>query len=128
MIISPLRALMATPFTSMLTKSSAITHFLQLGAARGIDDAAAAMVDHVFEFVPVVLHEALHRPRRGIPKRTDGVALNAIGDIDEKIQVLASGSAAEHAQQQAVHPARPLAARCALPAGLGHVEAGNTLE
>src|SRR5580658_2688527 len=105
MIISPLRALMATPFTSMLTKSSAITRSLQLGAARCIDDAAAAVVNHVFEFVPVVLQEALHRPRRGIPERADGMALNAIGDIDEKIQVLATRGAAKYAQQQTVHPA-----------------------
>src|SRR3984957_13146691 len=102
MIISPLRAFMATPFTSMLTNSSAIAHSRKVRGICGRDDAAATVVNHVFKFVPIVLHEALHRPRRCIPQRADGMAFDAVGDIDEEIEVLAAGSAAENSLEQTI--------------------------
>src|SRR5450759_2011822 len=129
MIISPLRAFIATPSTSMLTNSSAILN-LRGGAfrARLSDNALAAMVNHVFKLVTVVLQKTLHGPRCRIAQRTDRVAFDAIGDIQEEVQLLAPGAAGKHAAQQAIHPARALATRRALSAGLGHVEARDALQ
>ena len=56
---------------------------------RLVDDAAAAVIDHVFELVPVVLEEALHRPGRRIAERADGVAFDAVGDVEQQVQLLA---------------------------------------
>src|SRR5580692_7658649 len=111
MIISPLRAFTGTPFTSILTNSSAINcDSLRCGQALGFDDAAAAVIDHVFKFVLEVLEEALHRPRRRIAQGADGMALDAIGDIQQQPQILAASLAGENPFQHAVHPARSLAA------------------
>src|SRR5579863_1750874 len=98
MIISPLRAFMATPFTSILTNSSAITRALQFSPRR-VDDTAAAVVDHVFKFVPEVLEEALHGPCRRIPQGADRVPLDAIGDVDEQRELFAPRRAGKHAPQ-----------------------------
>src|ERR1700730_13585294 len=98
MIISPLRAFMATPFTSMLTNSSAIAHLRRL-SARPRRKTAAAVVDHVFKLVPIVLEEPLPRPCRGIPERADRVPLDAVCNVDEEIQILPPRRAAEHAQE-----------------------------
>src|ERR1700683_1178124 len=127
MIISPFLAFIGTPFTSTLTNSSAILHPWG-GGARLIDDAAAAVVNHVFELVTVVLEEALHRPGGGIPERADRVSLDAVGNVEEQVQLLAARAAGQHPAQQAIHPARALAAGGALAAGLGHVEARDALE
>src|SRR5579863_4912323 len=125
MIISPLRALKGLPLISTLTNSSAMLCRPRSKLLR--DDAAAAMVDHVLELVPVVLEEALYRPRRRIAERTDGVALDVVGDVDEEGKLLAPCLAGEHPLQQPVHPARALAAGSALAAGLRHVEARDAL-
>src|ERR1700733_11479236 len=104
MIISPLRAFMATPFTSMLTNSSAIACTLGFDERR-VDDAAATVVNHVFKLVAEVLEEALYRPSRRIAERADRVALDAIGDVEEQIELLAARRAGKHTPQEAVHPA-----------------------
>src|SRR5579863_5667630 len=103
MIISPLRAFTGLPLISMLTNSSAM--LCRPGSELFLDEAAPAVIDHVFELVPVVLEEALHRPSRCIPERADGVSLDAVGDIDEERQLLAPRLAREHALEQPVHPA-----------------------
>src|SRR5215469_2085478 len=126
MIVSPLRALRGLPLTSTLTNSSAM--LCRPRSKLFLDDAAAAVIDHVLELVPEMLEEALHRPGRRIAERTDGVALDAVGDIDEERELLAPRLAREHALQQSIHPARSLAARRALAAGLRHVEARDALE
>src|ERR1700694_2357515 len=130
MIISPLRAFIATPSTSMLTNSSAILnlHGRCYLRARLLDDALAGVVDHVFELVTVVLQEALHGPRRRIAQRADRMALDAIGDIKKERELLTARVAGKHAPQQAIHPPRALAAGRALSAGLGHVEARDAPE
>ena len=56
--------------------------------ARGVDDAASAVIDHVFELVAEMLEEALHRPGRRITQAADRVALDAVGDIEQQVQVL----------------------------------------
>src|SRR6185312_656361 len=132
MIISPLGAFIGTPFTSMLTKSSLIC------SCRGeprcgaeplcLDDAAAAVIDHVFELVAVVLDEALHRPRCSVPERTDRVPFDVVCDIDEHCHVLAAPLTCENAFQHPVEPAGALAAWRALTARFGHIKARDALE
>src|SRR5688572_23521494 len=91
-------------------------------------DAAAAMLDHVLELVPVMLHEALHRPGGGIPKGADGVTLDLVGHIHQHVQIVLAALAGEDSLDEAIHPASTLAARRALPAGLGVVEARDALQ
>src|SRR4030081_176207 len=85
-----LRAFTGTPSISMLTRSSAMQVRLVRAAYAGershsvAREAAAAVIDHVFELVPVMLEKALHRPGRGIPERTDGVPLYAVRDIEQQ--------------------------------------------
>src|SRR5579883_1321537 len=125
MIISPLRALTGLPLISTLTNSSAMLCRSRSELVR--DDAAAAVIDHVLEFVPEMLHEALHRPGRRVPERTDGMALDPIRDIDEERQLLTPRLAREHPLQETVHPTRALAAGGALAARFRHVEARDAL-
>ena len=56
-----------------------------------IDDRAALVLDHVFELVPEMLEETLHRPRGRIAERADRVALDAVRDIEQQSQILAAG-------------------------------------
>src|SRR6185312_1586247 len=108
MIISPLRALTGLPLISTLTNSSAMLCRPRSELVR--DHAAAAVIHHVFELVPEVLEEALHRPGGGIAERADGMALDAVGDIDQERKLLAACLAREYPLEQPVHPARALAA------------------
>src|SRR6185437_16120659 len=132
MIVSPLRAFIGTPFTSMLTNSPLITIYAARGSCRNeplfLDDAAPAVVDHVLELVAIVLDEALYGPRRGIAERADRMALDVICDVDEHRHVLAAALAGEDSLQHAVEPASALAAGRTLAAGLRHVEPRDALE
>src|SRR5579884_2963130 len=114
MIISPLRAFIGTPFTSILTNSSLMLVRVLRGSRRDrpllLDDAAAAVVDHVLELVPVVLEEALHRPRRGVAERADRVPLDVVRHIDEQRELLAAALAGEDPLEEPVEPASALAA------------------
>src|SRR5579862_9359723 len=134
MIISPLWAFTATPSTSMLTSFSAMElHPLRSPSgglrSQGVaDEAAAAVIDHVLELVAVVLEEALHGPRGRISEGADRMALDAVGDIEQKSQLLAARLARDSPLQHAVHPAGAFAARCALAARFGHVKARDALQ
>ncbi len=55
-----------------------------------VDDRAALVLDHVLKLVPEMLQEALHRPRGRIAQRADGVALDAIGHIEQQAEILAA--------------------------------------
>src|SRR5215468_397664 len=101
------------------------------GRARSLTvghQTSSAVVDHVFELVPVVLEEALHRPRRGIAEGADGVPFDAIRHIEEQAEFFAPRLTCEHALQHAVHPAGALPARRALATGLRHVEPRDAFE
>src|SRR5580658_763844 len=129
MIISPFFACSGMPSISMLTRSSAIQLLRAAAASGGLrslsvaHQTATAVVDHVFELVPVVLEEALHRPGRSIAEGADGVALDTVGDVQQQCKLLATRLAGEHALEQAVHPAGTFAAGRTLAAGLRHIEA-----
>src|SRR5258707_15516089 len=89
MIIWPLRPVTAMPSTSRLTRSWLMRGSILAssgGAPRGVvDQALAAVVDHVLELVAAGLEEALHRPRRPIPERAERVPLDAGCDIEPKV-------------------------------------------
>ena len=46
----------------------------------GFNYRATTMLDHISEFVMVVLQEALHRPSRGVAQRADCVPFNLVGN------------------------------------------------
>src|SRR5579863_5918520 len=132
MIIWPLRAFSATPLTSILTVSSAMLlsrdgrPAVQVGGA--LHDGATFVLDHVLELGTEMLQETLHRPRRGIAERANRMPFDSIRHVEQQTQILASALAGDDASQHPIQPARPFAARRALPAGLRHVEARQTLE
>ena len=45
------------------------------------------MLNHVRKLMPVVLEETLHRHRRRIAQRANGLAADATGDAIEQIQI-----------------------------------------
>src|SRR5512139_3352542 len=110
MIMAPLRALTGTPSTSMLTSSSLIP---SCRAAARLDDAVAVL-DVMLELVPEMSDEALHRPRRRVAERADGVAFDVVGDADEHVDVFFAPLPREDPLQRAVEPAGAFAARRAL--------------
>src|SRR5665213_3711872 len=109
MMTSPLRAFIGTPFTSMLTNSSLMRMRSRGLRLRG-GDALSTVIDHVLEFMAEVLQEALHRPGRGIAQPADGMALDAVGDIQQQRQILAARLPLQHAVEGAGKPAGALAA------------------
>src|ERR1700729_265382 len=88
MIIWPLRALSATPLTSILTVSSAIPlsrdgrSAVQVGGA--LHDGATFVLDHVLEFGPKMLQETLYRPGRGIAERAYRVPLDTVRHVEQQ--------------------------------------------
>ena len=86
MIIWPLRAFSGTPLTSILTRSSLIVAPLCRRRRQPFDDRTALMLDHVLKLMPEVLQETLHRPRGRIAQRANGVALDAVGDIEQQVR------------------------------------------
>ena len=93
------------------------------GLPLAVGEAAPAVLDHVFEFVAVVLHEALHRPGRRIAERADGVAFDAVGDVHQHLDVLVAPLARHDPLEHAIEPAGAFPAGRALATGLRHVEA-----
>ena len=83
--------------------------------AKALSDAVAVL-DHVFELVPVMLHEALHRPRRRVAERADRMPFDLVGDVDQHVEVGLLALPCEDALDHAVHPAGAFAARGALAA------------
>src|SRR5690554_2860212 len=77
--------------------------------------------------MPEMADEALHRPGRGLPECTDGVALDLASRGPEHFEVgkarLHVGDAADHA----IHPTGALAARGALATAFLEVEACDAL-
>src|SRR5580698_1149725 len=132
MIISPLRALAGLPSISMLTRSSAMFLPRVFGLCRAPAGArahqAAAVVYVVLELVAVMLDEALHRPSGGIAEGADGVAFDLLRDVHQHVQVFLPALAVLDALDDPVHPAGAFAARRALAAGFGIVEARDALQ
>src|SRR5690349_8913740 len=58
----------------------------------------------------------LHRPRRGVAERADGMTLDLVADLQQHIDLGDLSLAARHALEHAPHPARAFAAGGALAA------------
>src|SRR5688572_17724189 len=78
---------------------------------------AALVVDVVLELVAVDLHERARGHGGGVSERADGAALDLVGEVQEQVEVFLPALARLDAVDDAVEPARALAARRALPAG-----------
>src|SRR3990170_2613939 len=111
--ISPLRAAILRPSTSMVTVSC---------AAPRRPRQALAMLDVVLEFTAEILDEAFHRPGRGIAQCANGTPLDVGGDIRQHVEVLGSSLPVFDAMDHARHPAGAFAAWRALTAGLLIIE------
>src|SRR4249920_2552534 len=103
MSIAPLRAFTGTPSTSILTSSSLMILRSRRVTAR-LDDAVA-VVDEIFELVPEMADEALHRPGRRVAERTNGVSLDLVGDVDEHVDVGPAPLPRQYPPQRAIEPA-----------------------
>src|SRR5215831_20139627 len=88
-----------------------------------LDDAAALVLNHVLELVAEVLQEALHGPRGRVAERADRMAFDLVRDVDEHVEIGLRALPLRDPREHAVEPARTLAARRALAARLGVVEA-----
>src|SRR3954452_22605724 len=100
-------------------------------APTGFDftgDEAPLVLNVVHELVAEMLEEALHRQRRSIAERADGASGDVVGDVVEKREVFHAPLAVLDAVHHAIEPARALAARGALAAGLLEIEVRQALE
>src|SRR5512142_743652 len=88
---------------------------------------AALVVDVVLELVAVGLHEGAHGHRRGVSEGADGAPLDVVREVEQQVQVLLAALARLDAVDDAVEPARALAAGRALAARLLEVEVGEAL-
>src|SRR6476660_3636128 len=94
----------------------------QPGELRVRAERAAAVLEMRAELVPELRHAARHRHRRGVAKDAEALADDPVADVEHQIEVaLPCGSVLDR-PQELNEPARPDAARRALPARLMHVE------
>src|SRR5918992_763690 len=83
---------------------------------------APALVDVRPELVAELADVARDRHRSRVTQRTEALAEDAVADVEQQIELRVLRVAGLDLLQQLYLPARPLAARGALPAGLVHVE------
>src|SRR5580765_8929174 len=81
-----------------------------------------ALVDVRLELGAVLVDVAPDRPDGEVAERAQRPALDAIAHVAQQIEVRMRRATRLYLLEQADHPARPLAARRALPARLVHVE------
>src|SRR5512141_3026237 len=123
MSIAPLRAFTGTPSTSMLTSSWLMSRS-SLGSRRAAArlDEAVGVLGVMFELVPVMADEALHRPRGSVAERADGVALDLVGDVDEHVDIGLPALPRQNPLERAFQPAGAFTARSALATGFHVIE------
>src|SRR2546428_5286216 len=90
--------------------------------ARLAAEWAGALVDVALELLAEARDVARDRHRGGVAERAEALAEDPVADVEEQIELRLLGAPALDLAQDLHHPARPLAARRALPAGLVHVE------
>src|SRR5581483_8049341 len=87
--------------------------------------APGALADATFHFRPEMADQSLHRPRRTIRQRADRVALDLLGDVVQRVDLLDPRVTRNHAFHHAPDPAEPLTTGRALAAALVFVEIGQ---
>src|SRR5204863_2242454 len=85
----------------------------------------APLDDAPLELGAEVADQALDRPGRGVAEGADGVALDLLGDVPERVDLADLGIALDEALHHPPHPAGALAARRALAAALVLVKIGD---
>src|SRR3546814_18799783 len=77
---------------------------------------AAILADTTFDFRAEMLDQPLDRPRGGVAERTDGVAFDLLGDVEQSVDIADVGVAGAQPLPHAPHPAGALAPRGELAA------------
>src|SRR5258705_11966458 len=96
------------PSGTMTSRPSMVS----LGMVRNLRVAGfAAAADVGFELAAEFCDIGLDRPRRGIRKDANGFSFHVAGNGEQVVQVLKSSVAFGNPVHDALHPARPLAAR-----------------
>src|SRR5476651_2203070 len=85
-----------------------------------------ARADAALHFRPEMPDQSLYRPRRAVGERANRVTLDLLGDVVQRIDLLNSRVARDHAFHYAPYPAEPFAAGRALATALVLVEVGQT--
>src|SRR5687768_14920799 len=92
---------------------------------RRLQRSPAPLGDPPLKLRPEVADQALDRPGGGVAQRADGVALDLLGDVPERVDLVDLGIALDQPLHHPPHPARALAAGGALAAALMLVEIGD---
>src|SRR5512143_700898 len=103
MMVSPLSTCSDLPSISMFRVAMRSHH-------------AALVFDVVRELFAKMFEEALHRHRRGVAKRADGMAADVARHAVQQVEVVLPALAVFDTVDNAVHPPGALAARGALTA------------
>src|SRR6185503_4795177 len=91
---------------------------MEAGRVRGRAERAAAERRVLLELGAVLGDDRAGGHRRRVGERADGGTHHVAGDAEQQVDVARLGAAVLEILEHAVEPARPLAARRALPAGL----------
>src|SRR3546814_18468655 len=83
---------------------------------------AAILADTAFDFRAEMLDQHLDRPCGGVAERTDGVAFDLLGDVEQSVDLADVGVADAQPLHPAPHPADALSARGHLAAAFILVE------
>src|SRR3546814_1112091 len=89
---------------------------------------AAILADTAFDFRAEMLDQPLDRPCGGVAERTDGVAFDLLGDVEQSVDLAYVGVAGPQPLHHAPHPAGALAARGALAAAFMLVEIADAAD
>src|SRR5476651_208827 len=84
-----------------------------------------AHADAALHLRPEMPDQSLYRPRRAVSERANRVTLDLLGDVVQRIDLLNSRVARDHAFHHAPYPAEPFAAGRALATALMLVEIGE---
>src|SRR5690242_15938911 len=85
-------------------------------------ERTAGLVDVLLELAAELVDVARDRDRGRLAERAEALAVDAVADVEQQIELVLLGVAGFEPAQDLRHPARSLAARRALAAGLVLVE------
>ena len=76
----------------------------------------------LFKFAAILGDEGFHGPCGGFAERTNGFAVDVVGDFKKQINIFRTAMTVLDAMEHFLHPQRAFAARRALAAGLVRVK------